>query len=65
VNRIISRILATLFGLVCDRCHRRGAALVIDADRTSRMELDGGRIRISTFAVRGCCALCPACRGKR
>lgn len=61
-RRFLSRLLATFFGLACDRCGCRGAALTLDAARTSRTELDGGRVRLSTFAVRSCSALCPRCR---
>lgn len=65
LRRILSRLAATFFGLRCDKCGRRGAALTIDADRTSRTESDGGRVRVSTFAVRKCSCLCPRCRGAR
>ncbi len=61
-SRLWSRLMATFLGLKCDRCGRRGAALTIDADRTKREERDGGREVFSTFAVRGCSALCQRCR---
>ncbi len=64
-RRLLSRLTATLFGLRCDRCGKRGASLTIDADRTARTESDGGRIVHSTFAVRSASALCPRCRRAR
>ena len=62
LKRLWSRLVATVLGLKCDRCGKRGASLTIDADRTRREERDGGRVVFSTFAVRGCSALCPRCR---
>ena len=61
-KRLWSRLCATFLGLVCDRCGRRGASLVIDAERTSREELDGGRMVVREFKVKSCRCLCPRCR---
>lgn len=54
--------MATFLGLKCDHCCRRGANLVLDAERTSREEQDGGRIVVREFKVRSCKALCSRCR---
>lgn len=62
LRRLWSRLVATFLGLKCDRCGRRGANLVLDAERTSREEQDGGRIIVREFKVRSCKALCPRCR---
>jgi hypothetical protein len=63
-RRLLSRLTATLFGLTCDVCGRRGASLTIEAIPTAREERDDGRVILRTFAVRSARSLCPHCRNR-
>lgn len=58
------RVKATVLGLACDRCGKRGVAFVIDAHPAGK-KVDGRRgLVIRTMTVAHCAVLCADCRRK-